>query len=321
MPSVTKIRRGTTAGWTKLESSGKYLENGQLGYNKDTKELKIGTGATPFADLPNIMAGVNINASGILKATAGVVSSAVAGTDYPDPAIYTSTSIASASSPLTSAHTESLKVIKKDSPLPFLSIGTFNNNAYLTTSGNSNTDIQFNLMNAMYYITRSGEFYANGKTVENAELKPTLGSAAYPWNNLYVSEIRNVDSNGPELFIKKTQCGPGEYGWTFGSKLGDTDKSGLSISRVDDNACRIGMYAASIVLDSRYYATFAFSSVKVLSVKWNPVGTTKILNFAPDSSETEAHLGESGKSWKSLFIGDMIMQYNAEEQAIEFVAE
>lgn len=61
MPSVTKIRRGTTAGWTKLESSGKYLENGQLGYNKDTKELKIGTGATPFADLPNIMAGVDPN--------------------------------------------------------------------------------------------------------------------------------------------------------------------------------------------------------------------------------------------------------------------
>ena len=61
MPSVTKIRRGTTAGWTKLESSGQYLENGQLGYNKDTKELKIGTGATPFADLPNIMAGVDPN--------------------------------------------------------------------------------------------------------------------------------------------------------------------------------------------------------------------------------------------------------------------
>ena len=61
MPSVTKIRRGTTAGWTNADASGNHLAAGQLGYNKDTKELKVGDDSTAFADLPNIMAGVDPN--------------------------------------------------------------------------------------------------------------------------------------------------------------------------------------------------------------------------------------------------------------------
>lgn len=61
MASVMKVMRGTTAGWNDKEAEGTRLGSGQIGYNKDTKELKVGDGTTLFASLPNINAGVDPN--------------------------------------------------------------------------------------------------------------------------------------------------------------------------------------------------------------------------------------------------------------------
>lgn len=93
MPSVTKIRRGTTAGWTNADASGNHLAAGQLGYNKDTKELKVGTGATAFADLPRIISDPNLSGitdGAIVKRSGNNLVAAVKGTDYPDPQTYRS---------------------------------------------------------------------------------------------------------------------------------------------------------------------------------------------------------------------------------------
>lgn len=49
MPTQIQIRRGKAAFW---ESENPILRDGEPGYERDTRKLKIGDGRTPWRELP-----------------------------------------------------------------------------------------------------------------------------------------------------------------------------------------------------------------------------------------------------------------------------
>jgi hypothetical protein len=49
MPTEIRIRRGKKAFW---ESENPILHDGEPGFERDTRKLKIGDGSTPWNDLP-----------------------------------------------------------------------------------------------------------------------------------------------------------------------------------------------------------------------------------------------------------------------------
>lgn len=57
MSARIQLRRGKAAFW---ESENPILHEGEPGYERDTRKLKIGDGVTPWRDLPYSAGGVSI---------------------------------------------------------------------------------------------------------------------------------------------------------------------------------------------------------------------------------------------------------------------
>lgn len=274
MPSVTKIRRGTTAGWTKLESSGKYLENGQLGYNKDTKELKIGTGATPFADLPNIMAGVDPN---IYKST---------GIFFPSGSSTIQVNGSGASSeaePLT---------INLSNPVGSSIYASFK---FGKDSGST-----------------MSKFYDANSTIDSPA--GTLGTAANPWYGFWGDwcTVNHIAARNATFISFKNDIS------FFGS--GAKSISGYNVVVKSGNAqVNVGEDGNPLICIS--------ADVSKYGVWFRPSGAVHPAGPS-DASDTSysATLGQDSQPWTAVYtkevrMGDMVMQYNSDEEAIEFLAE
>ena len=50
-PAKFKVRRGTTAEWRQFDDAGYILEDGQIGYDSDLRQLRIGDGVHKFAEI------------------------------------------------------------------------------------------------------------------------------------------------------------------------------------------------------------------------------------------------------------------------------
>jgi hypothetical protein len=48
MPTVIQIKRGTASSWTSANTT---LENGEIGFETDTKKMKVGDGSTSWTSL------------------------------------------------------------------------------------------------------------------------------------------------------------------------------------------------------------------------------------------------------------------------------
>ena len=320
MASVMKVMRGTTAGWNDKEAEGTRLGAGQIGYNKDTKELKVGDGTTLFASLPNINAGVDPN---IYKSN---------GIHEPNGEInfYNDT--------ITSA---ALLSIKNGNIIPgggyelgadgyswtkaWVKNISANDDIILNAIGANGADmkqIQLRLMTAdedpmgvRSLIFDQNAFYPYNST--------TLGSNEHPW-----ASIHSTDSL---TFTTK------HTSYDDDPALGNTWK--IEGSRDDSTFEESEYESLAITIRNRPTSTSSGKTNKHRLVFTSNAGNeTSAFSSAlyPEGdpampvASIQTSLGTEEKPWNGVYVsfyglkfttGDMRIWYNSTEQAIEFLAE
>lgn len=319
---------------TEAEANTKYLQltGGNITGNLDVDgSLTVGT------------------LSGLLKATSGVVAAAVAGTDYPNPAIYKSESI---DFPISDDEEgkSSLRIDKDGISTyrykynePSDLYGTIRLFKYipgsnLTQSGTiqighdpseslegglgvyqnpyyNNIKVFFNGSFSVESPSVAGGaklvWNGNGSlvgSIVNPSMDTSLGTATQPWSNIFVESISN------------------------GSQPAAVPPSDVFNQLIINSNARPGTAAvqtfSSIVLNTQtgYASNFTDIGLKIHNtgsgIRIYPITGDPTAEPGEEGTVTDNSLGYGKNySFRRLYMGDMQLYYNSDEEAIEFLAE
>lgn len=261
--------------------------------------------------------------TGIIKSTAGTLSAAIAGTDYPNPNMYTTTGIM-----LPDNADDMLKFgFYGSMELFYLSTSSFYPNLANCTLGTttqgwyasyvekylskSNTAMTFGFSDGTtaFSVGRSPEAIVPG-------IAKNLGIKDNSWSSLSVGDS---SSNGTAVLTATS--------FTIGSGSGasestvNTDRTftiwnkligpgpGGSYTWRNDVAIRTGCNTGGMYYDK----TYIFAADKGFYA-------TKMSGDNGANSVNGLNLGTSENPWNKLYLGDMQLSYNSTEEAIEFLA-
>ena len=173
---------------TEAEANTKYLQlaGGNITGNLDVDgSLTVGT------------------LSGLLKATNGVVAAAVAGTDYPNPAIYTDTKIDFVTSGLSGTIPEEQLILCGAGYHEMFgsSVGLHGGNSLVRAGYNGNNYVELSGNGTNWVMIGPSTVYPTLSTM-------TLGNAANPWGEIYTKKICTNSTDGLGIAFTNISSSP-----------------------------------------------------------------------------------------------------------------
>lgn len=289
MASVMKVMRGTTAGWSAKEAEGIRLGSGQIGYNKDTKELKVGDGTTAFASLPNINAGANSN----IYTNNGINFSGTSTTIFPITIKLQSaeenTSVLNFSVQRLPNTCHLIEFYPSSTAIVGIAhLGTDESpwsSAYVNTINTNRLQVDENSPRGKEITIAASLIPVPARPTD----RPSVGTSTSPWPSVWSGSLSNND----DLILN-----------AIGANGADMKQITLRLSTADEDPSGI----RSITFDSSSFSNYG--STLSLGTAENPWKDAYVAN--------SIYMEDVGSG---AAVPGMSIRYNADEEAIEFLAE
>lgn len=221
--------------------------------------------------------------SGLLKATSGVVAAAVAGTDYPNPAIYTDTKIDFVTSGLSGTIPEEQLILCGAGyhEMFGMSVGLHGGNSLVRVGYNGNNYVELSGNGTNWVMIGPSTVYPTSSTM-------TLGNAANPWGEIYTKKICTNSTDGLGIAFTNISSSPIFKFTTNGFEPGGAYNLGSS------SAPWQSVYSNKYLSGSNTALTFGFAN-----------GSTAFsAGYSPEALVPGVikNLGTYDNAWSNLYI-------------------